>query len=113
MKVLSNTDWHKAVTYSVDELRIIKRIREQILRNGFDTNDCPESARIAHCVPMLMEQIPADFNTPDGRLILSHAVRFLLEPVKSEKSIKEYEQQVVATTAIEASSSTTQETPPL
>ncbi len=91
MKVESNTPSKKVVSYSVDELKIIKRNREEHLHKDFLTQDCPQSSSIGRCVAALMEEIPADYNTPDGRLIMSRIVKFLLEPAEQEKFIKDYD----------------------
>jgi hypothetical protein len=75
------------ISYSVEELKIIETIRQELLTGDLLTQDHPMARRFGACVAEIMQKIPADYNSAEGRAVLSLAVSFLFKPVNSSREI--------------------------
>lgn len=87
MKVIGLNAAMSQIEYSVENLKLLAAIREAHLIGDFLSKDCPAARHIGNAVAEIMQKLPADYNSAEGRLILSQAITFLFRPVTTADTI--------------------------
>ena len=79
------------VSYSIEELEAIKKIREDAsFPEGFLLQDSPLANPVAVAVCEIAKAFPSDCNTPEGFEELFTVIRFLMRPKSTDTLIRRF-----------------------